>query len=217
MSKTRADYEAEIIELSQFSDQEKKLNYRLSKWFELSNIIVHVANNEQKPWTSHMIGYPCEPMLTKKESGCPQVGDYIFFINGQVGSLLVERKSLEDMFGTLFSGRERFYREIERYEKDERFDSFYIIVEGSLLEFLEYRPYNPRTRRYITTFSAPQKLGSVAGLLARGVQIVWAGNENVSARLYGAMIRHHCLKNWARYIGVNVAVAQGGSDNAQSV
>ena len=199
--KTVADYETEILELAKFTEMESKLEYKLTKWFNKSSIVVYVAQNEKQPWTEIDIGFKCEPMRTKSKTGYSQVGDYMFSINGVLGSLVVERKSLEDLFGTLFVGRDRFYREIERYESDERFDEMYIIAETSLVAFLDYKPYNPRKREYITTFSKQRKIGTISSLFARKCPVIFASDKNNAARLYGAMIRQHVLKNWRRYIG----------------
>lgn len=56
--------------------------------------------------------------------------------------ILCERKSIQDAYGTLIveENRSRFYREIDRFREDPRFDQMVVIVEGSLSDFLLYQP-----------------------------------------------------------------------------
>ncbi len=56
-----------------------------------------------------------------------QTGDYS--IEGFQDQVAVERKSLEDLYGTLGQGRERFERELERLSK---MDRAAVVVEASL-------------------------------------------------------------------------------------
>ena len=117
-----SDLELEIIQYDEaikldpdhFGKYQRKLNYRLSKWIDTLDIVVCVAQNEQLPWTENEIGYPTRPMFLISESGAQQVGDYQFYVNGQIGGILVERKTCQDFYGTMFGNRDRFYREIER-------------------------------------------------------------------------------------------------------
>ena len=62
-SKTREDYEHEILMLrdairddpTNADEYQNKLNYRVSKWIDLSDVLVFRANNEQTPWTENEI------------------------------------------------------------------------------------------------------------------------------------------------------------------
>ena len=125
---------------------EKQLSYRLREWATRVPIIIRVAKNETKPWTQEELGMAIFSMDKKKDTGFNQVGDYHFQINhgGQIvtGGLVVERKEVSDLYGTLLNQnrRERFNREIKRFRQDPRFDQMMIMVEGTMGEFLDYVP-----------------------------------------------------------------------------
>lgn len=153
--KSVLDYEQDIIKihniLIEYPDNislKNKLNYRLGKWATLLDIVVMVAKNEQKPYTSEELRLPVTKMYTKDISSFEQVGDYQAFIkeyNIWCG-LLVERKGgelgCEDLYGTLLNqnNRQRFMREVARYEADPRFNRFHLIAECTYEEFLKYVP-----------------------------------------------------------------------------
>jgi DNA excision repair protein ERCC-4 len=67
------------------------------------------------------------PLWTKDiEIKALNVGDYS--LKGHEDKIAVERKSLQDLFGTLGSGHKRFKKELERAEG---YDYFAIVVDGS--------------------------------------------------------------------------------------
>ena len=148
--KTIGDYVNKIIELhnqDRTAENHKKLKYNLGKWASLLNIRVRAAQNEQSPWTEKEIGYKILPMLLKKETGYNQVGDYIFeiLIEGVsqiIGTVVIERKTIQDWYGTLMNGRQRkrFYAELDRFEVDPRFSKMVVMIEGSMDEFIEFIP-----------------------------------------------------------------------------
>lgn len=119
-------------------------NSQLNTWFThlVKNQMVFVlqAQNEQNPIPESELGYPIRPMPTKAANHHEQVGDYQFMVKNTWGSFLVERKSVQDLYGTLYGGRERFYSEVDRFYADKRFDQFIVMVEGTYKEFLEYVP-----------------------------------------------------------------------------
>lgn len=125
---------------------EKQLSYRLREWASRVFVIVRVAKNETKPWTEEELGIPTFSMGKKVDTGFDQVGDYHFEVTmGDrvvTGGLVVERKEVSDLYGTLMrqDKRERFNREIDRFRADPRFDQMTIIVEGTMEEFLSYVP-----------------------------------------------------------------------------
>lgn len=71
-------------------------------------------------------------------------GDYS--IRGFENRIAIERKSKEDLFGTLGSGRERFIRELERLNK---LDAAWVIIEATEPDIHESPPersrLNPKT------------------------------------------------------------------------
>ena len=125
---------------------EKQLSRRLKEWSTRVPIIVRVAKNETKPWTEDELGLPMFSMGKKVDTRFDQVGDYHFEVSlGDrvvTGGLVVERKEVSDLYGTLLNQnrRERFNREIERFRQDPRFDQMTIMVEGTMDEFLKYVP-----------------------------------------------------------------------------
>lgn len=207
MAKTRQDYEFEICSLRDAiqedpynaSEYQNKLNYRVSKWIDLSDILIFRANNEQTPWQESDIGYPVHSMPTKQDCGFDQVGDYQYVVDCDqefskcFGPLVVERKSMQDLYGTLFGERDRFYREIERFEKDTRFNQMIIIVESNFTEWLSYNP-TPESA------GIAQKLASIASLQARNVPVYFAGSSCLAAKFYAHCVRQNIMKNWQRWI-----------------
>ena len=126
---------------------EDQLSRQLTAWVKKLDFNVRVAQNEQQPWTDEELGLVTIPMEKKAASGYNQTGDYIFEILNDdqsitTGGLVVERKTLEDLYGTLMNRdqRSRLYREIARYETDPRFNRFHLIAECTYEEFLEYVP-----------------------------------------------------------------------------
>jgi len=125
---------------------EKQLSYRLREWASRVFVIVRVAKNETKPWTEEELGLPMFSMEKKIDTKFSQVGDYHFetTMGNRVvtGGLVVERKEVSDLYGTLLNQnrRERFNREIDRFHADLRFDQMTIMVEGTMEEFLDYVP-----------------------------------------------------------------------------
>ncbi len=119
------------------------------------------------------------------------------------GPLLVERKSLSDFYGTMFGGRERFYREVDRYNADTRFNQMVIIIEADITEWREYKPRVSRaydeTRR-TRTVTVDQKDAAIASLLARGVMPCFAGNRERAPMFYRHLVRQNIIKNWSTWI-----------------
>jgi len=130
-----------------FEKKQEQLSRQLTAWAAKLDINIRVASNEQLPWTDKELGMITIPMEKKAASGYNQTGDYQFEILRDIqdifpGGLLVERKTLEDIYGSLMSrdSRNRLYREITRYEGDPRFNRMILIAECTYEEFLNYVP-----------------------------------------------------------------------------
>lgn len=180
-----------------------RLNARLGKWQALLDIVVLAAQNERKPWQESEIELPIKPMPTKDVSSFQQVGDYQFFIGGLVniwGGLLIERKETSDIYSTIMNreSRERFYRELLRYENDKRFSQMMIMVEGTIQDFLEYSPkFNGKSfnRNHLGANVASRR-ATIAGIYARGIPILWCGSRAQAVKLYSQLVRQWCIKNY---------------------
>jgi hypothetical protein len=95
-----------------------------------SPFVVAIDTREQHPFTFDGLkdGPPnkLHPLIVKTEGRTLQSGDYS--IVGLEDRISVERKSLEDLYGTLTHGRERFERELERLQ---RMTFSAVVVEAS--------------------------------------------------------------------------------------
>lgn len=214
--KSRQDYEQEIKELHQcireYDDPEviarlqNRLRGQLNGWYKTLDIHVFVANNEQLPWSEEEIGIQTRAMLPKKDLGFQQTGDYIFFVNGPkpfdqcFAGLVVERKTCQDLYGTLMNKdhRERLYREISRFESNPRFNQFRIFAECDIMEFLNYRPPTAPDDRPLIN----EKIGAIASLSARGAPIFFCGSRKAAAKMYKSMVKQWTIRNFERVIGI---------------
>ena len=73
---------------------------------------VVVDTREQHPWTFRDLKTQSSQFVVSTSRQGLKQGDYAI-LNAE-DEFVVERKSLEDLYGTLASGRERFKRELER-------------------------------------------------------------------------------------------------------
>jgi hypothetical protein len=234
--KTREEYEADIRKLhhtireyGDVPEVEKlkaTLNRKLGKWFELLDIYIVVANNEQTPWTSEELGFKTHPMFLKKDTQLQQVGDYQIFVNGTgkslqecFSSLLVERKGCTyerdekrggvnmigcDIYQTLMNkpGRERFYREVSRFHSDPRFTQMIVICECTYEQFLQFTPkFTGRTfNRNHTGASVASRVATINGLFERGVSVRFMGSRKRAIEAYRNMIRLNVIGCYERFI-----------------
>ena len=217
--KTAADYESDIATLHrQLPDTsiEKKIERRVKRWMELAPIRVQVANNEQLGWTSEMIGYPTEIMETKKDTGINQVGDYHGIVATSTGDryidIVIERKSINDLYGTLVpeDARARFHREVSRFESDKRFNTMIMLIEGSFTDFILYQPeFNADGFDYARRFDTKKnntinekKMTVLADLLIVGVHVIFCDNVALAAQMCGRIFRESVRKNYAQILGL---------------
>lgn len=219
--KTLEQYENEIRELhatlQEYPESEtikKRLSTRLRSWADRLEITVFVANNEQTPWSSEDIGFPTHPMYTKAVTGFDQVGDYQAHIHGgsldAACGLLVERKGgkegPEDIYGTLMNSesRARFYREIDRFREDVRYNQMIVIAECSYEEFLRYTPRfigKTRNRDHIGA-SVASRVGTIASLYAQGIPVLFAGSRMLAAKMYGRLVKQWAIKNYEKLLNL---------------
>ena len=115
-------------------------------------------------------------------------------------------KTTEDFYSTMMrsKNRLRLYREILRYELDLRFTQLIIMVEGSLKDFMEYSPkFNGKLyNQNHSGANVASRRSTVAGLFARGVQVLWCGSREQAVKLYPQMIRQYCIKNYTKILNL---------------
>jgi len=195
---------------------QKKIDYRVKKWMLLVGIRIEVASNERTAWTAEMLGYPTVPMQTKHDTGYNQTADYVGVVDTLYGAwyvpTIVERKSIEDLYGTLINeeNRARFYREIDRFKADDRFTSLVVIVEGTLVDFIMYQPdFNDGKFDYARRFDTKKntsvnekKLTVLADLFVMGIQVVFCDNPTIAAQFCGRLFRESVRKNYYKIPGV---------------
>lgn len=230
--KKLADYEndikqlhASIEEYPEVDKLKKTLNHRLGKWFELLDVTIFVASNEQTEWTAEELGHKTRPMLTKHEAGMQQVGDYQIFVDGHgkslpdsFSSLLVERKGSTyerdargglnmigcDLYSTAMnkSNRERFYREIDRFPVDDRFDRMVVICECTYEQFLRFVPKftGKKFNKNHVGASVASRVATINSLEERGISVRFMGSRKRAIEAYQSMIRLNVVSNYERWI-----------------
>jgi hypothetical protein len=180
-----------------------------SKLLKDNQIFILQAQNEQLPITEDEINLPVRPMPLKSDNGFQQVGDYQFKVKNTWGSFIVERKSIADLYGTLFSKntetqekqRERLYREIDRFYADDRFDQFIVMVEGSYKEFLRYVPLADRmsTTGYWLKVESMlnSKKSTINSLNVRpGAKVIFCDSREDMVERFRDMIRQWVIHNF---------------------
>jgi len=191
----------------------RQLSNRLGAWQGLLEITIFVAQNENHPW--ELEGMNVNPMPLKSESKHIQTGDYIYAITdgAQIqswGNLVVERKGggASDLYGTLMNrdSRERFYREVARFEADPRFSQMIIIAECTLHDFLTYAPkFNGKNyNKHHTGASTESRRATIAGLFARGVPVFFAGSRQEAQKVYLQLVRQSIIKSYKLILGIEV-------------
>lgn len=210
--KTLQDYTADIIQyhnaikLDPNNEQyyKKKIDNIIGKWQQLLDITIFVAGNEQIPWKDTELNLKTRPMLTKAELGFNQVADYHAFVDGYGGYYLpfvVDRKTMGDLYGTLMKkdNRLRFYRELDRFKQDTRFNDFFIFAECDLISWLNYQPPNPKEENNLRI---NQKLAVIGSLASRGCSVIFCGNRSVAIHLYRDYVRQYCIKNYEQILNL---------------
>jgi hypothetical protein len=195
MGKTKSHYEyaAEIEELWNAGETGDKLWRKVEKWAERVPLHFFVASNEQKPYTAEELGYPCESMPLKKETGVQQTGDYHCYLpdyDCHTG-LIWERKELSDFYSTLVHGRDRFFRECQRAVDNPSIDYMMIGIEGTSEKFMKYKPAGSPGAH------PAARAGMVEGLQARfNYQVIpkWHSNRNYAIK---GLIKNNRM--WIKY------------------
>lgn len=127
-----------------------------------SAVKIIVDSREQAPYGFQDVKYKG----TEVETGTLSTGDYSIF--GFTDRVAVERKSIDDMAGTLTSGRERFERELER---SRGFEFFALVIEADMSHVARhcYRSKMAPTAFIQSLFSYQVRYGC---------HVIWAGSRD---------------------------------------
>ena len=232
MSKTKSidDHAATILQLSvelrhlpayhpEFDKKNDQLSRQLSAWAGKLNITVHVASNEQRPYTAEEIGYPIIPMPLKKISGAPQVGDYHAYLDDydQFCGLCVERKGVRRKNGRMIScdlynsfskedNRRRFYAEIERYHQDPRFNLMVLIAECSYGEYLSFKPaFNGNQYNKCNYgMNVASRRATMAKLEVMGCHVKYMGTRQAAVEYYHDLVIQWCRWNYKKILNIEI-------------
>lgn len=100
-----------------------------------------------------------------------KTGDYTFA--GFEDLVCIERKSAQDLYGTLFQGRDRFQREMERMQA---FKYKYLVIESTPFGFAQYMEWHRNMKQFNSAFSTLMIYAERYGLKVR-----WAKTRDGSA------------------------------------
>ena len=162
--------------LKELEQKERSMSYLKKMWASRIPIIVQVASNEGLENSAEELRCQTEKMKQYDPRKWPykQVGDY----NAHIPSLGVwypvcrERKTLEDLYGTLMDRdhRKNLYEEFERFRADPRFTIFRFDLECTEDEFLNFLPTWPKTCKFCEVHR--QKMDSGEYFCPRTLQIL---------------------------------------------
>ena len=149
----------------------------------MAKLNITIDTREQTPW--HFPEWVADTQI-----GTLHTGDYA--ISGDAG-FAVERKSLSDFCGTVSSGWERFFREIDRMRD---WPAKVVIVEADF-ESLVFNEEDgelvgPKHEHYRLT---PQfMMKRIAELTMLGVAVVFAGDREKACALATAILRERNME-----------------------
>ena len=155
-----------------------------------------IDTREQAPYTFQPPRYDDVAV----ETATLTTGDYS--LAGLTDRVALERKSLDDLTGTLTKGRDRFTRECER---GRGMDYFGLVIEAALEDV--------RGHKYQSQMTPQSLLQSLAAFSVRyGLHVHWCGN-----RAGGEYMTHAVLSKYLREAESRLAAivkAHGGGEAA---
>jgi len=142
-----------------------------------------------KLWTPRIVidtREQCPLDLPNSEVGTLATGDYS--IKGHEDAVCCERKSLDDLYGTVGHGRDRFIRELERMQSY-RFRA--LVIEATLEQVLTRPPEHQHPCACHGRMLHPNSVvGSVLAWCWRyGIPPIFAGNRALAARVVECLCR----------------------------
>ena len=155
---------------------------------QLPEPIIYVDSREQRPWTFSL------PTVV----GTLGTGDYS--LAGCDNWISIERKSLNDLIGSLTTGRDRFTKELER---GRRIQNFSVIVEALYVDILEHS--------YRSDMNPRAAWGSIIALQERyGVPFYFAGDSVIAGQLCESIL----VRWWTEHLRVFNAVYHAAAGQA---
>ena len=229
---TAAGVIKDVFKLKSVPDKSQVLSMlriRKDVWYKKLDIVIWVANNEQKGWTEEELGFPTVPMpllpeLKKiDESFTGQTGDYVCIVEGQMMRFGIERKAMEDFYSSLMGRNEdksrkvdRLYREFERAKQV--FDCFYMLVECTEDEYLAYKPMRHKAktetrdefdkRNEHPGASIESRKSLVKSIQTKNVHVIFHADRRTAASSVGELLRQFVL---AKYL----SIIHGGISNVE--
>lgn len=144
----------------------------MTKKQQAGNLVILVDTREQRPL--EFAEYPTEVATLP-------VGDYGLkgFSDWDNPQFIIERKSLNDLVGSLTQGRERFMKECQKMRQF-RFRCILVEAERRGVEEHQYH-----------SAALPQSiLGSLAALVVRaGIHVIFAGDRHMAAAEVERLVR----------------------------
>jgi len=100
--------------------------------------------------------------------------------------------------------RSRFYREIQRFKDDPRFDIMVLIAECSNGEYLSFKPAFNGKNYNKTNFgmNVAARRATIAKLIAQGIDVHFAGTRRAAVELYHDLIIQWCRVNYAKILNI---------------
>lgn len=146
---------------------------------------VLVDSREQAPYTFESIPATGihQYVVPTRMTGLPS-GDYS--IDGCEQLIAIERKSLEDLYGTLGAGRERFEREVERLNQ---MQFAAIVIEADLREI--WRPSEFRSQ-WVSQLNPRSVEGTIVAWSIRYPRVHWwpvGGRRATELRVFATLKR----------------------------
>lgn len=141
---------------------------------------VIVDSREQRP-----LDFSRWPEVALEVAGLP-AGDYS--LRGLETSVAIERKSLDDLVGSLSSGRDRFEAELCRVRG---YALFAIVVEGSMQDVAEHH-YRSRMQPHAVLQSL------IAFQVRYGVPTIWAGSPTGAAYVAKSLLEKYLREHTER-------------------
>jgi ERCC4-type nuclease len=141
-----------------------------------------VDTREQLPWS---FGSPEKPAIVEVRG--LKLADYS--LEGLTEWVGIERKSLADFCGSLGSGRERFFTELESMQR-ENILMRAVVVEASALDVEPYLAFEAYRRKGKRTLSAASVHASALKIHTDfGTPVLWLGNRDHAQRSVEWMLR----------------------------